>query len=173
MREWPTGRDRRRAKEFDAFVAGAASRLLHVSALLTTEDLALASTHRPAAHPDAHRPTSAAQELLLHALARTYAAWGSAYDEDPYALARRELVTHFARTTWRHRSPRGGVLSPLAPQERLVTVLRLHEGLAEEQVAALLGLSTERVRAVCARAVAAVRRLPAQSAGRTEEVRHS
>jgi DNA-directed RNA polymerase specialized sigma24 family protein len=45
-------------------------------------------------------------------------------------------------------------LSRLAPQERLILVLRLYEGVAEEQAAALLGLPTERVRTICDRATA-------------------
>lgn len=40
------------------------------------------------------------------------------------------------------------------PQERLILVLRLYEGVAEEQTAALLGLPTERVRTLCERATA-------------------
>lgn len=173
MGEWRTGRDRRRAQEFDAFVAGAAGRLLHASALLTTEPLAPAcapadgpaDTADPAdttSPADAPGGTPAAHELLLHALARTYATWGSTHDEDPYDTARRELVSHFAHTAWRHRRPRGGPLSRLTPQERLVVVLRLHEGVAEEQVAAMMGLSEERVRAVCARAVGALRLISAE-----------
>ena len=58
--------------------------------------------------------------------------------------------------SWRARlrPPRPqGVLAGLTSQERLVLVLRLYEGVAEEQVGALLGLPVERVRAVGARAV--------------------
>jgi hypothetical protein len=47
----------------------------------------------------------------------------------------------------------GGVLEALTPQERLVLVLRMYEGVAEEQTAALLGLPVVRVRAVCERAM--------------------
>lgn len=52
----------------------------------------------------------------------------------------------------RHARP-GGVLDRLSPQERLVLVLRMYEGVAEEQTAALPGLPRERVRAVCERAM--------------------
>jgi DNA-directed RNA polymerase specialized sigma24 family protein len=45
-------------------------------------------------------------------------------------------------------------LARLAPQERLIVVLRLYEGVAEEQAAALLGLPTERVHTICDRATA-------------------
>ncbi|MFF8830404.1 sigma factor-like helix-turn-helix DNA-binding protein [Streptomyces sp. NPDC015131] len=132
-----------RERGFEAYVAGAAGRLLHAATLLTTE--------RPGRAPRA-------QELLTAALAATYARWDRLRDEDPYDLTRRELAARFARASWRHHRPRGGVLSPLAPRERLVVVLRLYEGVEEEQVAALLGLPADRVRATCARAVAVLRR---------------
>ncbi|MFD3726494.1 sigma factor-like helix-turn-helix DNA-binding protein [Streptomyces sp. NPDC058671] len=131
-----------RAREFDAFVAGAAGRLLHAATLLTAET----RTRNPHA-----------QALLTDAFAHTYAVWDRLRDEDPYDLTRRDLAARFARTAWRHRGGRGGVLGALPPQERLVLVLRLYEGIAEEQVAALLGLPEARVRAVCARSVAALR----------------
>ncbi|MFF8615300.1 sigma factor-like helix-turn-helix DNA-binding protein [Streptomyces sp. NPDC015350] len=145
MRERQTGRERRRAQEFEAFVAGAAGRLLHTATLLTTEPL-----RPPGANPRARR-------MLTAALARTYAQWERLRGEDPYDRARRELVVRFAHEVWRHRRPRGGPLDALTPQERLVLVLRLYEGVAEEQAAALLGLPVERVRAVCNRAVATMR----------------
>ncbi len=119
-------------------MAGAAGRLLHAATLLTAETRA-------------HNPY--AQGLLTAALAHTYAVWDRLRDEDPYDLARRDIAARFARTAWRHHGGRGGVLAALSPQERLVVVLRLYEGVAEEQVAALLGLSEARVRAVCARSV--------------------
>ncbi|MFJ8657886.1 sigma factor-like helix-turn-helix DNA-binding protein [Streptomyces sp. NPDC093795] len=131
-----------RAREFEAFVAGAAGRLLHAATLLTAET----RTRNPHA-----------QALLTASLAHTYATWDRLRDEDPYDLTRRDLAARFARTAWRHRGGRGGVLSALHPQERLVLVLRLYEGVAEEQVGALLGLPEARVRAVCARSVAALR----------------
>ncbi|MGW7367434.1 sigma factor-like helix-turn-helix DNA-binding protein [Streptomyces sp. NPDC054841] len=138
----------RRAREFEAFVAGAAGRLLHAATLLTAE-------------PHGHNPR--AQRLLVAALARTYAEWDRLRGEDPYDRTRQELATRFARTAWRfhHRTWDGGadvgVLARLSPQERLIVVLRLYEGVAEEQTAALLGLPVERVRAICERAVSALR----------------
>ncbi|MGA5191881.1 sigma factor-like helix-turn-helix DNA-binding protein [Streptomyces exfoliatus] len=131
-----------RVREFEAFVAGAAGRLLHAATLLTAET----RTRNPHA-----------RTLLTAALAHTYAVWGRLRDEDPYDLTRRDLADRFARTGRRYRAGRGGVLSALHPQERLVVVLRLYEGVAEEQVGALLGLPEARVRAVCARSVAALR----------------
>ncbi|MFE3325242.1 sigma factor-like helix-turn-helix DNA-binding protein [Streptomyces sp. NPDC059176] len=138
----------RRTREFDAFAAGAGGRLLHVATLLTAE-------------PHGNNPR--AQHLLVGALARTYAVWDRLHGEDPYDRTRRELATLFARTSWHfHHRVRSstedrGVLAALTPRLRLVVVLRLYEGVAEEQTAALLGLPEERVRALCARAVATLR----------------
>ncbi|MYT33401.1 sigma factor-like helix-turn-helix DNA-binding protein [Streptomyces sp. MspMP-M5] len=143
MGERRGARERRRAREFEAFTAGAAGRLLHAAALLTGEP--------------ADRPAPVAEELLLVALARTYAGWDRLCGEDPYELARRELASSFAHTAWRHRRPRGGLLARLTPRERLVLVLRLHEDVAEEQTAAQLGLPAERVRTLCRHAVAELR----------------
>lgn len=141
MRERRAALDRRRAREFEAFAAGATGRLLHVAGLLTGEP--------PGAAPRAER-------LLVAALARTYAEWDRLADDDPYDRTRGELVRRFAATAWhtRRRRPATGVLAGLGPQERLVLVLRLYEGLPEEQTAALIGLPAERVHAVYARALA-------------------
>ncbi|MFB6779137.1 sigma factor-like helix-turn-helix DNA-binding protein [Streptomyces sp. NPDC056352] len=161
MRERQAGLQRRRAQEFDAFVAGAAGRLLHTATLLTAE---------PTQPPGANER---AQRLLTAALARTYAAWDGLHGEDPYDRTRQELAIRFAHEAWRHHRPRGGLLDPLTPRERLVLVLRLYEGVAEEQTAALLGLPVDRVRALCNRSVAtmrgtrrpAARRLPVRLLG--------
>ncbi|MGI5470577.1 sigma factor-like helix-turn-helix DNA-binding protein [Streptomyces sp. CA-132043] len=143
MRERRSARECRRAREFEAFVAGAAGRLLHTATLLTGEP--------------SGGPAPAAEELLTLALSRTYASWDRLRGEDPYDRTRQELAGHFARTARRHRRPRGGLLDRLPPQERLILVLRLYEGVAEEQTAALLGLPAERVHALCLRAVAEMR----------------
>ncbi|MFJ9039278.1 sigma factor-like helix-turn-helix DNA-binding protein [Streptomyces sp. NPDC102406] len=145
MRERQAFRNARRAREFEAFVAGAAGRLLHAATLLTAER-----------HDDNPR----ARKLLTVALAHTYASWDRLRGEDPYDCVRTEIGVRFAHGAWhwswhRHRGHRGGgVLGHLSPQERLVLVLRLFEGVGEEQVAALLGLPPERVRALHARAMA-------------------
>lgn len=144
MRERQASQDARRAREFEAFVAGAAGRLLHAATLLTAE---------PAdGNPRARR-------LLTLALAHTYAYWDRARGEDPYDRARQHLAGRFARGAWHRyggppwsRTRPTGPLARLGPQERLILVLRLHEGVAEEQTAALLGLPVERVRALCDRA---------------------
>jgi hypothetical protein len=145
VQERQAGRERRRAQEFEAFVAGAAGRLLHTATLLTAEPLL-----PPGANPRAQR-------MLTAALARTYAQWERLRGEDPYDRTRRELAVRFAHEVWRHHRPRGGPLDRLTPQERLVLVLRLYEGVAEEQAAALLGLPVDRVRAICNRSVATMR----------------
>ncbi|APU41884.1 MULTISPECIES: sigma factor-like helix-turn-helix DNA-binding protein [unclassified Streptomyces] len=123
--------------EFEAFVAGAAGRLLHVAVLLTGE------------------PESA-RRLLAGALARTYANWRRLRGDDPYDFTRHELCAAFARTGWRHHGGTG-VLARLSPPERLVLVLRLYEGVAEEVAAAQLGMPVERVRVLCNRAVSLLR----------------
>ncbi|MEV6787283.1 sigma factor-like helix-turn-helix DNA-binding protein [Streptomyces sp. NPDC051098] len=145
MSERRTALERRRAREFQAFVAGAAGRLLHAATLLTAE-------------PAPRNPH--AQRLLTSALAHTYAEWDRLRGEDPYDRTRQELAIRFARSAWRHHRVRGGVLDRLTPQERLILVLRLYEGVAEEQTAALIGLPVERVRSICARAVATMRSTP-------------
>ncbi|MFF7264633.1 sigma factor-like helix-turn-helix DNA-binding protein [Streptomyces sp. NPDC008159] len=145
MRERNVAQASRRNREFEAFVAGAAGRLLQTATLLTAEP--------PDDNPRARR-------LLTHALAHTYAVWDGLRGEDPYDRTRRELALRFERGAWHHhgffRPPPGGVLRALGPQERLVLVLRLYEGVAEEQTAALLGMPAERVRAICLRAMATV-----------------
>lgn len=146
MRQRQASQGARRAREFEAFVAGAAGRLLHAATLLTAE--------APDDNPRARR-------LLTLALAHTYVHWHRLRGEDPYDRARQYLATRFARAAWhqyggfgRARAHPDSPLGRLVPQERLILVLRLYEGVAEEQTAALLGLPTERVRTICERATA-------------------
>ncbi|WP_199548364.1 sigma factor-like helix-turn-helix DNA-binding protein [Streptomyces sp. N35] len=141
MRERQTVQLVRRARDFESFVAGAAGRLLHAATLLTAE-------------PADDNPR--ARRLLTAALSRTYAAWDRLHGEDPYTYARQQLAYRFLMMSWRLREGRGGVLGMLSPQERLVLVLRVHESVAEEQTAALLGLPMERVRTLCFRAMSLV-----------------
>ena len=129
-----------------AFTGGAAGRLMHVAMLLTGDD------------------RKAAEELLCRALSRTYLNWLRLRGEDPYAYTRQELASAYLRragTRWLHREPKDGRLSRLTPQERLILVLRLYEGVAEEQVAAMLGLVPDRIRAICTRASVIMRSAPA------------
>lgn len=148
MRQRRSAQRRRRALEFETFCAGAAGRLLHAAQLLTAEP--------PDDAPHAER-------LLIRALARTYARWDRLRGEDPYEAARQHLVSRYAQTAWHYRRTSGGLLDRLSPQERLVLVLRMSEGVAEEQTAAVLGLPPERVHQILLRASAAMlsRRPPA------------
>ncbi|MET9788108.1 sigma factor-like helix-turn-helix DNA-binding protein [Streptomyces canus] len=146
MRQRQVVQGTRRAREFEAFVAGAAGRLLHAATLLTAE--------APDDNPRARR-------LLTLALAHTYAGWDRMRGEDPYDRARQHLALRFAHGAWRRhgvllrgRTHPDSPLARLAPQERLILVLRLYEGVAEEQAAALLGLPAERVHTICDRATA-------------------
>ncbi|MEV7387812.1 MULTISPECIES: sigma factor-like helix-turn-helix DNA-binding protein [unclassified Streptomyces] len=147
MRDRQASQGARRAREFEAFVAGAAGRLLHAATLLTAE--------APDANPRARR-------LLTLALAHTYACWDRLRGEDPYDRARQYLALRFANSAWhqyggplsRGRPHPKSALAVLTPQERLIVVLRLYEGVAEEQTAALLGLPTDRVHTICDRATA-------------------
>ncbi|MER5754907.1 sigma factor-like helix-turn-helix DNA-binding protein [Streptomyces sp. NPDC002088] len=149
MRERHASQGARRTREFEAFVAGAGGRLLQTATLLTAET--------PDDNPRARR-------LLTLALAHTYACWDRLRGEDPYDRARQYLATRFAHGAWhqyggigsgrRARRHPAGALAVLTPQERLILVLRLYEGVAEEQAAALLGLPVERVHAICDRATA-------------------
>jgi Sigma-70, region 4 len=131
-------RERRRAREFEAFTAGAGGRLLHAATLLTGD-------------------RAQAERLLIAALATTYADWFRLRGEDPYARTQQDLAVRFAREAWRHRGPHGGTLDRLAPGERLALVVRVYQGVSEEQAAAQLGLPTERLRTLCLRAIATMR----------------
>ncbi|MFD3584036.1 sigma factor-like helix-turn-helix DNA-binding protein [Streptomyces sp. NPDC058683] len=157
MRDRQAFQDARRAREFEAFVAGAAGRLLHAATLLTAE--------APDTNPRARR-------LLTLALAHTYACWDQLRGEDPYDRARQHLALRFANSAWhqyggplsRARPHPHSALAVLTPQERLILVLRLYEGVAEEQAAALLGLPTDRVRIICDRAITTLLHPPAKAA---------
>ncbi|MDX3354130.1 sigma factor-like helix-turn-helix DNA-binding protein [Streptomyces sp. ME01-24h] len=142
--------ERLREAEFQAFAAGATGRLLHIAVLLTGD-------------------RTEGAELLCAALSRAYADWFRMRGEDPYAFTRAEMVRRFAQRPW-WRRPRGGVLGTLTARERLVIVLGLYEGLAEEQAAAQLGMPPERVRVAALRATAALHARPADP-GPTPQVR--
>ncbi|WP_018544159.1 sigma factor-like helix-turn-helix DNA-binding protein [Streptomyces sp. LaPpAH-108] len=154
MRERQPVRDARRDAEFTAFARGTGTRLLRVATLLTAEP--------PDAGPRARR-------LLTLALAHTYAHWDRPPGEDPYERTRAHLAVRFARGNWYRRLfpvPAQGPLAVLTARERAVLVLRVYEGVGEEQTAALLGLPTERVHLICERAVVRVLRPPPPAPGR-------
>ncbi|MET8558891.1 sigma factor-like helix-turn-helix DNA-binding protein [Streptomyces sp. NPDC004959] len=153
------------AREFAAYVGGAAPRLLRTAALLTGE-----AGQPPGPEPSGTGPTRAAPAaplalaLLRRALARTCAVWDRLEDGDPYDHTRAALVALVLRSSWYRRRRGRGPLAALPARVRLVLVLRLHEGVAEEQVAALLGLSVGRVRLLCARGTHLVARPPVSGA---------
>ena len=149
MRERHASQAARRAREFEAFVAGAAGRLLQP----------------PRCSRRSRRtPTRARGACCAVSLAHTYALLGPAARRRPLRPAPGPSSPCASqRAAWHRYGGLGrlrpapapdSVLARLTPQERLILVLRLYEGVAEEQTAALLGLPAERVRAVCARATA-------------------
>ncbi|MEW2130507.1 sigma factor-like helix-turn-helix DNA-binding protein [Streptomyces sp. NPDC005435] len=150
MRDRQPVRDAQRDAEFAAFTRQAGVRLLRTATLLTAEP--------PDACPRARR-------LLTLALAHLYAHWDRPPGEDPYERARGYLAVRFARGSWYRRARPVGPLAGLTPPERLVLVLRLYEGVGEEQTAALLGLSAERVYRICERATIRLLRPPPLATG--------
>ena len=127
---------------------------------------------------DAHR----AEELVQHALVRTYASWSRARRDDPLAYTRRTLV-NLRIDTWRRRrrevlsapeqvpeTGASGTLSPsddrdqlvralalLSPRQRRIVVLRHFVGLPEAEVAAELGVSVGTVKSTASRGLATLR----------------
>jgi RNA polymerase sigma-70 factor (sigma-E family) len=129
---------------------------------------------------------SAAQDLVQAALLRVYSSFrrrgGS--PEDWYAYLRRAVINEYVRTR-RLRStseiitdsvPDRSVSEPpenriadrellwaalemLSPRQRAVLVLRYYEGLADDEIAAVLGCRAASVRSLASRGLAALRRL--------------
>ena len=146
-----------RDTEFTAFMTDAAPALARTAWLLCG---------------DAHQ----ADELVQHALVRTYLAWSRARERDPLAYARRTLA-NLRIDTWRRRHrevltdpaevPEGvqasdaaryadrdqlvRALRLLTPRQRRVIVLRHFEGLTEREVAADLGISVGTVKSTSSR----------------------
>lgn len=138
---------------------------------------------------DVHR----AEELVQHALVRTYVAWPRARAGDPLAYARR-VLTNLRIDTWRkHRGevlvppdelPGRGVdstahghaerdalvraLARLSPQRRRVVVLRYLMDLSEREVADDLNISVGTVKSTAARGLRQLRHL----LGGTPETAH-
>ncbi|GGC06479.1 SigE family RNA polymerase sigma factor [Cellulomonas carbonis] len=133
-----------------------------------------------------------AQDLLQHALLRTYLAWGRVHDGDPVAYTRRVLAN--ARIdTWRkdrretltspdampdpsaddgaaaraERDRLGRALRALPTQQRRVVALRHLVGLTEAETAAELGVSLGTVKSTASRGLARLRELLAEDPGAT------
>ena len=158
----PSGGDGTDA-EFTAFMQAHSADLLRTAWLLVG---------------DAHR----AEELVQHALVRTYASWSRTRRDDPLAYTRRTLV-NLRIDTWRRRRrevlsapehlPEGasaGTLGPsddrdqlvralalLSPRQRRIVVLRHFVGLPEAEVAAELGVSVGTVKSTASRSLATLR----------------
>lgn len=138
---------------------------------------------------DVHR----AEELVQHALVRTYVAWPRARRGDPLAYARR-VLTNLRIDTWRKHHGEvlvppdelpGGVvghggdatahvhaerdalvraLARLSPQRRRVVVLRYLMDLSEREVADDLNISVGTVKSTAARGLAQLRQLLGETA---------
>ena len=128
-----------------------------------------------------------AEDLLQHALLRTYLAWGRVHDGDPVAYTRR-ILANARIDTWR-KDRRETLTAPLAmpdaatgdgaearaerdhlsralralpTQQRRVVVLRHLVGLSEAETAAELGVSLGTVKSTASRGLARLRDLLAE-----------
>jgi RNA polymerase sigma-70 factor (sigma-E family) len=157
---------------FTDFVATSSAALLQTAWLLTG---------------DAHR----AEDLVQHALVRTYAAWDRVA-VDPLAYARRTLANQRI-DTWRRRrrevltdelperaSDDGHgttddrdqlvrALALLTPRQRRVVVLRHLVGLPEHEVAAELGVSVGTVKSTASRGLVRLREALREPADATSQ----
>ena len=157
--------------QFSAFVAGRGAALQRTAYLLTG-DWALA------------------EDLLQTALAKSYLAWGRIRHDDPEGYVRKVLANTHA--SWWRRKWRGeaatevlpdtaaddwssvddavslaAALRRLPPRQRAVVVLRFHEDLTEQAVAAALGISVGTVKSQTSKALATLRRDPSLQTGET------
>jgi RNA polymerase sigma-70 factor (sigma-E family) len=150
--------------EFDEFVLGSVDRLRRAARGITLDD-------------------GRADDLVQHALEKTYLSWGRVR-EDPYAYARRTMVN--ASIDWWRRIGRHERLVQAAPEperragrdpadaagdravlhqalalltrkERAVVVLRFYDDLTEEQTARELGVALGTVKSTCHRALRKIR----------------
>lgn len=131
-----------------------------------------------------------AEDLLQHALLRTYLAWGRVHDGDPVAYTRR-ILANARIDAWR-KDRRETLTAPLAmpdtstgdgaaaraerdrlsqalralpTQQRRVVVLRHLVGLSEAETAAELGVSLGTVKSTASRGLARLRELLAEPTG--------
>jgi RNA polymerase sigma-70 factor (sigma-E family) len=150
-----------RGGDFDAFVAGASTRLLRAAFALTGD-------------------RGAAEDLVQDTLERLYVAWPRV--EDPRAYTHRALVNH-GRNRWRRRARHPELaltaaddpavsdatgrsddhdalvraIATLPARQRAVIVLRFLEDLSEADTATTLSCSVGTVKSQTARALARLR----------------
>ncbi len=164
-------------EDFDAFVLASVQRLRRAARGITLDG-------------------GRADDLVQHALEKTYLAWHRA-STDPYAYARRTMVNasiDWWRRVGRHerlvdaapeprrppgRDPADGAedravlqqaLAALTRKERAVVVLRFYDDLSEQQTADELGLSVGTVKSTCHRALRKLREIAAQQRLEFEEL---
>lgn len=149
--------------DFRTFVVGSQGRLLHIADLMTGD-------------------RGRAEDLVQHALTKTYLAWRRVRDGNPEAYARTVMLNArtdwWRRRTWREQAvgsvpdrplnddhaeqlaQRDAVrqaLAQLTARERAVVVLRHCVGLTEAQTATELGCAIGTVKSTAARALAKLR----------------
>jgi RNA polymerase sigma-70 factor (sigma-E family) len=150
---------------FNAFVREAQSRLVRYADLLTGD-------------------RGRAEDLVQHALVKTYLAWSRVMDGNPEAYAR-TVISHANTDWWRRRpwreTPTDSVpdrhdadhatdvvrrdvvmraLDRLTRRERSMVVLRFLYGMTEPEVAAELGCAVGTVKSGTARGLAKLRAVP-------------
>jgi RNA polymerase sigma-70 factor (sigma-E family) len=159
----------RRDDDFVAFVDARAAALLRTARLLTAGD------------------QHAAEDLLQTALEKAYVAWPRIHRKGAEESYVRSIMTRSAIDRTRQRARRGEVvtddvpdlpvhpvgpedrdhvfalLGTLPPRQRAVMVLRYYDDLSEAQIADALGCSTGTVKAHASRALAAMRRISAET----------
>jgi RNA polymerase sigma-70 factor (sigma-E family) len=139
---------------------------------------------------------AAAQDLVQEALLRVYQSvrQRGLAPEDWYAYLRRAVINEYVRTRRLRRSteivtdvvperPAAGcledraadqaelwaALGALSERQRAVLVLRYYEGLADDEIAALLGCREATVRSLASRGLAAMRPLVAAASAEEEQ----
>ncbi len=139
---------------------------------------------------------AAAQDLVQEALLRVYQSvrHRGLAPEDWYAYLRRAVINEYVRTRRLRRSteivtdvvperPTAGcledraadqaelwaALGALSERQRAVLVLRYYEGLADDEIAALLGCREATVRSLASRGLAAMRPLVAAVSAEEEQ----